>query len=89
MKPKLVMTDDGTPLPPDWRRHMQAISDLDEDPIHCPTCDALGYAATVDDRGTLVRHLGRAFLCRVAGQRLTTKATRAADADNGFEQVGD
>jgi len=66
-KPKLVMTgDDGRPLPPDWRQQMQSIRDLDEDPITCPTCDALGWAASVDDRGTVVRHLRRSFPCRVA-----------------------
>jgi hypothetical protein len=85
VRPKLVMTADSKPLPADWRRQMQAIEDIGEDSIHCPTCDAPGYAAVNDDRGTLVRHLGRAFPCRVAGVRLTTKADR--EADDGFELV--
>lgn len=64
MKPKLVMTDSGTPLPPDWRQQVQAIRVLDEEPVNCPVCDALGFEESTDERGVLIRHPRRLWPCR-------------------------
>jgi hypothetical protein len=34
--------------------------------IICPTCSHPGYRQRPDDRGTLIRHPGRAWPCRVS-----------------------
>jgi len=64
-----LTSPDRTPtadLPAGWKQATQQILDDGHDPVECPACHQPGYATDEgDERGELVRHLGRWFLCRV------------------------